>query len=199
MTATTMNPFIDTAKTLFNERGLSIGGIIYEFAEIEFYLTSSEHPDPYTHQHPEQSQFAKWYFHRMSNGTYKGGTFKGLDLTLGSESMYYGILIRAIWNSNIGLICGPCKVVDHILSTLQIPSISALTHDTPGERKCLDVKNNDAQLHLVHIDHTSTEPIYVGPRIGLSDTYPEWVNKPYRFVRRYTAGPFKAKRTLVKL
>ncbi|RPD67530.1 hypothetical protein L226DRAFT_608683 [Lentinus tigrinus ALCF2SS1-7] len=67
-----------------------------ELLEIEFYLYKSGcHEDPFTHASPEQSQAGRWYFHRppsRSNelGTpttftsgYRGGTRKGLDITIG--------------------------------------------------------------------------------------------------------------------
>ncbi|RPD67522.1 hypothetical protein L227DRAFT_582749 [Lentinus tigrinus ALCF2SS1-6] len=67
-----------------------------ELLEIEFYLYKYGcHEDPFTHASPEQSQAGRWYFHRppsRSNelGTpttftsgYRGGTRKGLDITIG--------------------------------------------------------------------------------------------------------------------
>jgi hypothetical protein len=197
------NPFVEIAKALFATRGLSINGEIYEFAELEFYMMTKEHTDPYTHAHPEQKQFGKWCFHRSSgkpSASYKGGTYKGLDLTLGtpgdskSPGGHLGVLIRAIWNKEKGLICGPCKVVNHILSKYKVSSIVELTNNEP-----LDAHANTRKLHLVEVDHTSDQSIYVGARIGLSAKHPEWAAKPYRFVRRYTAGPFKLKTSLTKL
>jgi len=37
-----------------------------------------------------------WYFHRYGSKGYKSGTYKGLDITFGQDSMYGGILIRSI-------------------------------------------------------------------------------------------------------
>ncbi|KAH9884942.1 hypothetical protein C8Q73DRAFT_660459 [Cubamyces lactineus] len=65
-----------------------------ELLEVEFYLyKSGAHEDPFTHASPEQSQSGRWYFHRpprRSNDPaaaapagYRGGTRKGLDLTIG--------------------------------------------------------------------------------------------------------------------
>ncbi|KAI1791055.1 hypothetical protein LXA43DRAFT_450246 [Ganoderma leucocontextum] len=68
-----------------------------EVLEVEFYLYKTGcHEDPFTHASPEQSQRGRWYFHRPPSrssdpGTpttvtpngYRGGTRKGLDVTLG--------------------------------------------------------------------------------------------------------------------
>ncbi|KAI0677738.1 hypothetical protein C8Q78DRAFT_107514 [Trametes maxima] len=65
--------------------------------ELEFYLyKSGSHEDPFTHASAEQSQAGRWYFHRPPRRTneptavevvgqagYRGGTRKGLDLTIG--------------------------------------------------------------------------------------------------------------------
>ncbi|KAK1232619.1 hypothetical protein PQX77_004239 [Marasmius sp. AFHP31] len=75
----------------------------YQFLEIEFYLwMSSCHEDPFTHGSEEQRISGRWYFHRapkrsedasrsLTSGGYRGGTRKGLDLTLGSVDPALGI------------------------------------------------------------------------------------------------------------
>ena len=37
----------------------------------------------------------KLYFHKFKNGSYKEGTFKGMDISLGNsdKNIYFGILI----------------------------------------------------------------------------------------------------------
>ncbi len=195
------NPFVATAQALFAERGLSINGTVYEFAELEFYWHTKEHPDPYVHCHPEQEQYAKWYFHRTTTAAtagYKGGTFKGLDLTLGAKGAYLGILIRSIYHPTTGMISGPCCVVDHILAAYGMDSITTLV----GPSAPLDATvTGSTALRLVSAEHKANESIYVGPRIGLNVTKDiTYCAKPYRFVRRYSAGKkLKAKRTLTKL
>ncbi|KAI0757971.1 hypothetical protein C8Q74DRAFT_290534 [Fomes fomentarius] len=67
-----------------------------ELLELEFYLYKSGcHEDPFTHASPEQSQLGRWYFHRppsrlgepcapsSTTAGYRGGTRKGLDITIG--------------------------------------------------------------------------------------------------------------------
>ncbi|KAH9939367.1 uncharacterized protein BXZ73DRAFT_43968 [Epithele typhae] len=70
-----------------------------QLLEIEVYLYKSGcHEDPFTHASHEQSQCGRWYFHRppgrthdpglclptiVSSNGYRGGSRKGLDLTIG--------------------------------------------------------------------------------------------------------------------
>ncbi|KAG7091768.1 hypothetical protein E1B28_008170 [Marasmius oreades] len=74
--------------------------ICYELLEIEFYLWKSGcHEDPFTHGSEEQRISGQWYFHRAprksndssrsqtSTTGYRGGTRKGLDLTLGGPAV----------------------------------------------------------------------------------------------------------------
>ncbi|TDL30081.1 hypothetical protein BD410DRAFT_710865 [Rickenella mellea] len=68
----------------------------YDVLEVEFYLwIDGVHEDPYTHGSEEQRVAGRWYFHRAprrsndssrsktSASGYRGGTRKGLDLTIG--------------------------------------------------------------------------------------------------------------------
>lgn len=190
--------FLATARMLFEKKGLSINGTVYEFSEVEFYLCNSDHPDLYAHQHPEQLQYGNWYFHRASTkigSAYKGGTRKGLDMTLGdSKPTYCGVLVRSIYASSVGTITGPSCVVDHILKCYGVASLMELTND-----QALSVSSNTRKFHLVDVDHASTEAVYSGPRVGLTAaSHPEWATKPYRFVRRY-AGVKKDKTKLTKV
>ena len=190
-----INPFLSQAKDLFHNHGLSIAGEIYEFTELEFYWYAAAHPDPYVHCHPEQQARGKWYFHRPTHTspTYKGGTFKGLDLTWGDSTTYFGVLIRSIYHPRTGAISGPCNVVDHILKSYQVDSIATLV----GEHGPLSVHANERKLCLVPAKSDPSLPMYLGPRVGLSTKDINYQAKEYRFVRRYTDQPkLKAKRTL---
>ncbi|KAL0573654.1 hypothetical protein V5O48_008300 [Marasmius crinis-equi] len=72
-----------------------VSEVHYELLEIEFYLWKSGcHEDPFTHGSEEQRISGRWYFHRapkksedasrsLTSSGYRGGTRKGLDLTLG--------------------------------------------------------------------------------------------------------------------
>ena len=63
-----------------------------------------------------QGSYGVWYFHRKG-GTYKSGTFKGMDLACGDQEqgVYAGLLIRAVVGAAGELVEGPCLVVEKIL------------------------------------------------------------------------------------
>jgi hypothetical protein len=91
--------------------------IEFRLAEIEFYLFSDSHPDPYTHRSPEQKLSNRFYFHKFANGSYKAGTWKGLDICIGSESSHFGVLIRSLVNTATNqFIEGPCLSVNTIVN-----------------------------------------------------------------------------------
>ena len=155
--------FHHIANQFLNQRALMIKGIPYRILEIEMYLHSQDHLDEYTHQHPDQQYSGTFYFHRASVkpvAKYRGGTFKGMDIVLGSHSVYFGVLIRALRDPNHHDIIGPCNVVDHILSQYGVQSISELTGETR-----LNVSNNIHDLVLITINEPSV--IYESTRIGL--------------------------------
>ncbi|KAI0752693.1 hypothetical protein C8Q80DRAFT_1147701 [Daedaleopsis nitida] len=139
-----------------------------EILEIEFYLYKSGcHEDPYTHASSEQSQAGRWYFHRAgsshpgnhnaqvsSTAGYRGGSRKGLDLTIGQlappvTSKYFpmassaqdtasgsadilrgGILLRSVRRiSDAKIISGPSLLVDEILRLSGASTITELVSD----------------------------------------------------------------------
>lgn len=171
--------FYSMADRLMNECYLEINTNRYRIREIEFYLNSENHPDPYVHCAEDQLLLHQFYFHKHKNGSHKGGTYKGLDLIFGDvlSNAYFGILLRTIENIETGqLIQGPCKIVDHILETYGYSSIS----DFIGG----DEINIFENLHnfVIRINDLEKEVIYFGPRIGLSNKFPDWQLKNYRYV-----------------
>jgi len=173
-----MSEMYDIADVILNERKLLINGKLHDICEIEVYMHHDEHSDPYVHCHPEQSTQGNFYFHRASlkvGAKYKSGTFKGVDLTYGFENIYAGILIRSIKDSEGKLITGPCNVVTYILQCYEVNSIDELTN---GEQ--MSFSSNGRDLLLVKTDKEDNT-LYKGPRIGLSDKYPEWRDIKYRF------------------
>ena len=52
----------------------------FRLSELEFYLYhATRHADTFAHRHPEQVNYANWYFHRQGTSdtaAYKGGTYK---------------------------------------------------------------------------------------------------------------------------
>lgn len=128
-------------------------------AETEYYEYSDEHPDIFTHRDPEQKQNMTWYFHKM-NGSYKGGTYKGLDITMGNENKYCGILIRALYTGNT-FIEGPCNCVNFILKETKTKSIIELVEKMNN----FNVIDNNC-VKLVPINEN--REIYRCPRVGIT-------------------------------
>jgi hypothetical protein len=95
-----MSEFQNIASILLNSRKLVINGIMHSLCEIEIYLHGEEHEDLYAHRHPDQLKQGNFHFHRSSNKTgakYKGGTYKGVDLTYASKDLYCGILVIKVF------------------------------------------------------------------------------------------------------
>src|ERR1700730_3426370 len=72
------------ADCLLNGSLLVIGNKTPRFTEVEVYYHSPGHADPFSHRDPVTQQCGRWYFHR-SSGTYRSGSFKGLDLAFGDH------------------------------------------------------------------------------------------------------------------
>lgn len=178
--------FITLGDWMLNHTILMVAGCMHRICEVEFYLHSPQHPDQYVHGHTDQTHAGIWYFHRHNNRTYRNGTFKGLDLALGSKGIHAAILIWSILDITRNIfIEGPCKVVNYILALYQTASIFDFTNN-----QSLNAFQNDKGLVLVEGTPTKIEPLLYGPRIGLSDKYPAYRDRKYRFV----IGPVKKER-----
>lgn len=170
--------FEDIANQLLNESYLKINNTKYRLIEIEFYLRNHLHPDMYVHANAEQLLTYKYYFHKFGTGTYKAGTFKGMDIVFGDieSNTYFGILIRAILNTATDvLIEGPCNVVNHILNAYEYNSIADLT-----KNKSVRIRKNSNDFILRSTNEFDFENLYRGPRIGLSGNK-KYVADPYRY------------------
>lgn len=171
--------FVQMADRLLNECYLLVNGRKYRLVEIEFYLNSPNHPDLYTHCNPDQLLMNTFYFHKYKTGTYKSGTYKGLDITFGSadENVYFGILIRSIQDMETDeIIDGPCNSVNRILREYDCSDVMEFT-----EGKNLDIFKNKRKFILVQTDDLDQEIVSMGPRIGLSEKYPDYQTRNYRF------------------
>lgn len=171
-----------SAERFLNRRRLICGNNRYLIREIEFYIYSDDFKDEYTHKHPQQLTKNQWYFHRTSKDNYRAGTFKGLDITRGNGSRYFGILIRSIENIDTKeFIQGPCNVVHELMKKSNIEgdlrsiSVSKLV----DMMKTLDIYDDRNPFYLIKADEKFV--IYKAPRYGLSDKYPSFKNKKLRF------------------
>lgn len=171
---------------------LVINGLPHRLTEIELYYYSPEHPDTFTHRTSEQSTSGVWYFHRAGvNGKYKGGTFKGLDISLGNGSdSYGGILIRGLQNLQTGeIIKGPCRVVDYILRVTNYSNIESLVTQGLGGRDNMYITHP-----LLCLKSTSEPVTNISPttkkRVGLTLKRPD-EHKPHFIDREYNFSTYK--------
>ena len=175
--------FDQLANQLLNNYILKINETEWRIAEIEFYYYSSEHPDNYTHKDADQQRSNEWYFHRQNGGSFKGGTYKGLDISIGNGVNYGGILIRSIRlesprNQDTELIEGPCNVVNKILSLTHCETINDLV---------TKIKPNVFEPGLLYLSPMKLEELYImkGPRVGLTlkkNTSFDFLTRRYRYV-----------------
>lgn len=154
--------FIFLAHLLLNCCLISLNESEYSLAEIEFYYYSPDHLDPYPHKNSEQLKSKTWYFHKTGN-SYREGTYKGLDISLGDNKNYGGILIRSLKNMKTGeVVCGPCCCVDELLKVVKIDNVGKFVENCVG--------NNifDGKLRLKLNTTKCSIPILSSIRIGLN-------------------------------
>jgi hypothetical protein len=179
-------------RLLYGSR-VSVGKESYRFVEIEFYYCGDLHPDPFTHRDPLQLECGRWYFHR-TRGTYRSGSFKGLDLTFGDGEAFGGVLIRGIETSDGTLIDGPSLCVDHLLASAGMKTVAAFDKAIEG-RLAWDPEN---PLSLEARDAEKEEEYVRSARVGLSlkkisvtDGAAKYIMRAYRYLsepRRTSKG-----------
>ncbi len=182
-------------------------------------MTNEEHKDPFTHCSEDQLTDNQWYFHESKKGvgkslfengafeclcikdtqafespqmgkSYKGGTYKGLDLTFShnGEKGFGGILIRSIQKPNNEIIEGPCKVVDYILEQTNNEHIKDLVAEMLTISDSLDAFVEESPLYLELETPLEQQQIYLGPRVGLTlkkgikQGQDKFIMKPYRYL-----------------
>jgi hypothetical protein len=153
----------------------------FRLTEIEFYLFSETHPDPYTHRSLEQQTENRFYFHKFGNGTFKAGTWKGLDLCFGRDS-FLGVLIRSLTEIQTDTIIeGPCLSVNRILNHFDCQNVSDFVSQVLDGNLDFDIYDESKPIHLRKVTHLPREVLFSGPRIGLSNKFPDFKDLPYRF------------------
>jgi hypothetical protein len=183
------------AELLLNRTTLHVAGRPHRFTELEMYWTGHAHADPFTHGQQIQRQIGAWYFHR-SGERYRGGTYKGLDITFGSSEAFGGILIRSVERvatardraGAAALIDGPCLVVDHILELTESRSIEELVGRL-GAGPMIAPRDHRSPLHVELDDGPGRgQAIYATARIGLTlkkgatEARQRYIARPYRFL-----------------
>lgn len=172
---------MEIAEYILNRVYLVVGTSRCRIVEVEYYAS----PDPYIHGTPEQATMYRWYFHKAgasSGSSFRGGTYKGLDLTFGTvvgdRTSYGGILLRSIQGPSGEIIEGPCKVVDFILRNTGISTITQLVSTYSSYPPSATDTTS-----VLYLEEASIPPltIFRGPRVGLSASHPEYLMKPLRF------------------
>jgi len=173
------------AQRLLNESALIIGGVAHQLVEIECYYHGSEHCDPFAHCDPMQEQSRRWYFHRVG-GSYRGGSFKGLDISFGtSQGDFGGILIRTLTDPRGKHINGCSLCVDHMLTTTGHDHVASLDRAVHGR----DVADTESILHLRALDVPRQDTVIATARVGLTlkrahanPEMPRYIMRRYRFL-----------------
>src|SRR5690349_11301515 len=130
------------ARALLTRWELVAGGVAHRLIELEIYYYGGAHLDPFAHRHALQKTPGRWYFHRQGE-SYRGGTFKGLDLTFGRDA-FGGVLIRSARSD--ALIDGPNRLVNHLLRVAGCTSVADL------DSRLGDAFDSSTPLYLRHAD-----------------------------------------------
>ncbi|KAF9489404.1 hypothetical protein BDN71DRAFT_322362 [Pleurotus eryngii] len=184
----------------------------YNILELEFYLKADGHGDPFTHGSEEQKISGNWYFHRAPRRSanpdhiatsltgYRGGTRKGLDLTIGkppisaATSPYFscaatattsddvdirgGILLRTIQrrDKSSQVISGPSLLVDELLRASSVQKIPELVDQKwGGDRSAFRSSTKSSTvLRLTYSASNRDLTVYRSPRIGLDLSHPAY-------------------------
>lgn len=185
--------FNNIAQHLLNNSNLFINNQPHRIVEIEFYYFTDAHQDFFSHCDILQLESGRWYFHKIG-GNYKGGTFKGLDLTFGACDTYGGILIRSIEAPDGNLICGPSLCVDYLLSLTNSQNVATL--DSLIAKRIAWDNSNILRLETSLLPRG--DKIFKTARIGLSlkkatasNQMHSFILRPYRYLtepRRINKG-----------
>lgn len=181
--------FRNVAELLLTRATLVAGTAALRPTEIEFYYYGGHHRDEFAHRDSTQERLAYWYFHRTGT-SYRGGTYKGLDLTIGREGHARGgVLLRAAAPlvpdaPRASRIEGPSRLVDELLRLTQSPTIADLAarfdlaaDPAPG-----------SPLHLRLEPQPRPLAVLASARVGLFlkrgdlDAKARYLARPYRFL-----------------
>lgn len=172
------------AEVLLHHTALVAGGVAHRLREVEIYLRAPFHFDPFAHAHPVQQVAGGWYFHRAGVG-YRGGSFKGLDLSCGAPGVFGGVLIRSV-EAMGALVDGSCNTVDHLLRLTGLASVAALDAVIAGRR----ADDEMSPLFLASAE-SSDDAIWATARVGLTlkragawPSMPRYLGRRLRFLTR---------------
>lgn len=170
--------FKKLAHIILNRCTLYVNNSEFKIEEIEFYYKSKDHNDTCVHGVDDQLNNGTWYLHKYKNGSYKNGTWKGIDLTFGNrkENIYGGILLRTI-SSNNNTISGSCNVVNNIMTKLNVDTVNEFGNIVAGK----DALDKKTKLYIKK-NRDDDDKIYCGIRVGLSFNDLKYTFSEYRFL-----------------
>lgn len=147
----------------------------FRLAEVELYaFADGVYEDRFTHRDAQQSVLGTWYFHKKG-GSFKNGSFKGLDVTFGSSDFSGGALIRSIVAIPDGKVTeGPSLVVDALLDATGMKTIADLVGAKDGILfidSSFAVGGEERQgaslLRIVDAPLPGAASVRTAPRVGL--------------------------------
>jgi hypothetical protein len=185
--------FDNIARRMLCGCRLLVAGQAIRLTEIEMYYHGGSHLDPFSHQEAITKNTGRWYFHRTS-GVYRGGSFKGLDLSFGGPEAFGGILIRSFETDDGTLVDGPSLCVDYLLSRTGKATVALLDEAIAGRLAW----EGASPLYLQWLTHLEDRTLSKTARVGLSmkrfrpsELPARFILKPYRYLsepRRISKG-----------
>jgi hypothetical protein len=180
--------FCRIADRLLNGCRLIVGDKRHRLVEVEVYYHGPGHADVFAHRDPVQLHPGQWYFHR-SRGQYRGGSFKGIDLSFGGPTAagpaYGGVLVRGLTDEADLRIDGPSLLVDYLLLNAGHGSVAALDaaighrlawdESNPVQIEDLPVRENRQVLRTARVGLSLRRAKPGGPALG-------FLTRPYRFL-----------------
>lgn len=175
--------FAGIADQLLNRTRLLVAGLSHRLIEVEFYYRGAGHEDPFTHGDPIQSNRGRWYFHKTA-GVYRGGSYKGIDVTFGEGRGRGGILFRGLETSEGAIVDGPSLLVDHLLRLCGKATVAEFDEAIGGRLAW----EPSSPLHFEEGPDLHKAILWCA-RVGLSlrkarpgSTRPKFLTRPYRFL-----------------
>lgn len=171
------------ARYLQNHVLIRAKGRPIRIAEVEAYLHSAKHPDPFVHRAAEQEKHCHWYVHKRGSA-HKEGKWKGLDITFGAEGTHQGgFLIRGMSaiDEQGHYVDGPSRCVDELLKLLGKSTAGDLAKSLHG----VITKESSPELYLESSPFLQFGEWCAAPRVGLSLANESLEERKYYLQRLY--------------
>lgn len=179
------------ANALLNKLYLCSLTTKYRIMEIEIYYYSETHPDPFVHKSKQQQIPNQWYFHTLHDKGYREGTYKGIDITIGTpnQSTYGGILIRTIQDTETKEITeGSCSIANKIINGCGLTTMTEFAKRMPSTHIKIASHMGHYPLYLLKMKDIAPLSIISCPRVGLNL---KGKNKLDYIMRRYRFTTYK--------